>query len=70
MWPNPQETADLVTFTEEILMGKFVFWAVKPDSYKNILGLKTFTNNFSKASYIKGNAEKNEHNRLRIKRIY
>ena len=22
MWPNPQETADLVTFTEEILDGK------------------------------------------------
>ena len=23
MWPNPQENADLVTFTEEILKGKF-----------------------------------------------
>ena len=22
MWPNPQETADLVTFTEEIFNGK------------------------------------------------
>ena len=22
MWPNPQETTDLVTFTEEILNGK------------------------------------------------
>ena len=22
MWPNPQETADLVTFTKEILNGK------------------------------------------------
>ena len=22
MWPNPQETADLVTLTEEILYGK------------------------------------------------
>ena len=22
MWPNPQETVDLVTFTEEILNGK------------------------------------------------
>ena len=37
MWPNPQETADLVTFTEEILNGKlcaktfFVYWnAFKP----------------------------------------
>ena len=25
MWPNPLETADLVTFTEEILNGKFRF---------------------------------------------
>ena len=25
MWPNPQETADLVTFTEEILKKKLQF---------------------------------------------
>ena len=25
MWPNPQDTADLVTFTEEILNGKLHF---------------------------------------------
>ena len=25
MWPNPQETAELVTFTEEILNGKLHF---------------------------------------------
>ena len=25
MWPNPQETADLVVFTEEILNGKLQF---------------------------------------------
>ena len=25
MWPNPQETADVVTFTEEILNGKLDF---------------------------------------------
>ena len=25
MWPNPQETADLVTFTEEIPNGKLHF---------------------------------------------
>ena len=38
MWPNPQETADLVTFTEEILNGKLYFllckdsddWSVNP----------------------------------------
>ena len=28
MWPNPQETADLVTYTEEIRMEKFIFCAV------------------------------------------
>ena len=28
MWENPQETADLVTFTEEILNGKFHFFAL------------------------------------------
>ena len=26
MWPNPQETVDLVTFTEEILNGKLNFF--------------------------------------------
>ena len=25
MWPNPLETADLITFTEEILNGKLQF---------------------------------------------
>ena len=25
MWPNPQEIADLVTFTEEIVNGKIHF---------------------------------------------
>ena len=25
MWPNPQDTADLVTYTEEILNGKLHF---------------------------------------------
>ena len=25
MWPNPQENADLVTFTEEIVNGKLHF---------------------------------------------
>ena len=29
MWPNPQETVDLVTFTEEILNGKLHFCEVK-----------------------------------------
>ena len=26
MWPNPQETVDLVTFTEEMLNGKRLFY--------------------------------------------
>ena len=26
MWPNPQETEDLVTFTEESLMENFIFF--------------------------------------------
>ena len=30
MWPNPQETADLVTFTEEILKG---YLRYKTNSY-------------------------------------
>ena len=29
MSPNRQETADLVTFTEEILMENFIFYAVE-----------------------------------------
>ena len=29
MWPNPQETADLVTFTEEVLNGKLYFLSSK-----------------------------------------
>ena len=28
MWRNPQETADLLTFTEEILMENFIFCVV------------------------------------------
>ena len=31
MWLNPQETADLVTFTEEILNGKLHFCAMFPN---------------------------------------
>ena len=28
MWPNPKETADLATFTEEILSGKLHFLCI------------------------------------------
>ena len=33
MRPNPQETADLVTFSEEILNENFIFCAVDIKSY-------------------------------------
>ena len=36
MWPNPQETAALVTFTEEILkISVFVQWKQKKTGYIN-----------------------------------
>ena len=37
MWPNPQEIAVSVTFTEEILNGKLHFCAMflTPDEHKN-----------------------------------
>ena len=38
MWPNHQETADLVTFTEEILKGKLHFLC--GDRNENIENLK------------------------------
>ena len=34
MWPNPQETADLVTFTEEIYNGKLIICAVSSSFHK------------------------------------
>ena len=47
MWPNPQETADLVTFTEEILNGKRHFLCSVSFETRNIkivyYGLETIT---------------------------
>ena len=40
MWPDPQKTADLVTFTEEILNGKIHFLC--SDSFKINFILHTF----------------------------
>ena len=40
MWPNPQETVDLVIFTEEISMKSFIFCAVNVASYKRQLKRK------------------------------
>ena len=34
MWPNPQDTLDLVTFIEEPSTGKLYFWVVQGSQYK------------------------------------
>ena len=36
MWPNPQETTDLVTFTEEILNGKLYFLCSETSSTNTV----------------------------------
>ena len=44
MWPNPQETADWVTFTEEILNGKRHFLCRDTTDFcfeNNEVGIKT-----------------------------
>ena len=41
MWPNPQETADLVTFNEEIFNGKLQFFA---QFYINFLNPEIYLN--------------------------
>ena len=56
MWPNPQETADLVTFTEKILNGKLHFLcsgnnylpdSVETSSLSNLINRKTCQKNLS-----------------------
>ena len=46
MWPNPRETADLITFTEETLNGNFIFCAVgileKGVTYKKFVKTEWF----------------------------
>ena len=46
MWPNPQETEDLVTFTEGIINGKLHFCTVlnTPELYER---LKIYVSDFS-----------------------
>ena len=36
MWPNPQETADLVTFTVETLNGEFHFLCSVKQSFQRV----------------------------------
>ena len=40
MWPNPQETADLVTFTEKSSTGNFILCTVKKVWSLGIVGKK------------------------------
>ena len=48
MWPNPQETANSVTFTEEIFNGKLHFFAAyvaclpSVRSFSNMKGVSDF----------------------------
>ena len=52
MRPNPQETADLVTFTEEILSGKLhvlcsdgpIIWSLVPQEVRYTDSLEKFKN--------------------------
>ena len=49
MRPDPQENADFVTFTEELLSGKFIFCAVTGTFSANIENLKAGKNWNSRA---------------------
>ena len=43
MWPNPQETAELITFTEDILNGKLHFLCSAFDEGIAIIGEESYT---------------------------
>ena len=43
MWPNPQFSADLVTFTGEIFNGNFSFCAVPAEIIRSWLVLENLT---------------------------
>ena len=45
MWPNPHETADLVTFTEEILKGTLI--QIWKSPYMLVFTLKQYPENFA-----------------------
>ena len=42
MWLNPLETADLATFTEEILNGNFIFCVVARQNHELLNDIKYF----------------------------
>ena len=43
MWPNSQKTADLVTFTEEVLNGKLYFLCSVNSDISGITNITNFT---------------------------
>ena len=52
MWPNPQETADLVTFTEEFLNGKLHFLHCKNKKFTERLPKKSILSDQTGLPYI------------------
>ena len=66
MWPNPQETADCVTFTEEIVNGKLHFLSsVERDgnySFTNMIKafVKLYQNEFLMRALYKLSKEKKD----------
>lgn len=50
MWPNPQETGDIVQFTKESLTGKLLFYADKQRRISNFVAQKMFFDFLSKVS--------------------
>ena len=70
MWPNPQETADLVTFTDEILNGKLYFFVQWVVQWMELLILghiilhTPLDNNVCDGKHVQINSEKNANKKL------
>ena len=45
MWPNPQKTEDLVTFTEEIANGKLHFLCIFTNVWQYLTGITAIRGN-------------------------
>ena len=63
MWPNPKSPADLVTFTEEFLNGKFLFFVqwmfLQKSTIIDAWQVFKYTSGFNKFSSMKSEALKN-----------
>ena len=71
MWPNPQKAADLVTFIEEILNGKFHFLCSAMEVTQEInLTLKILYSEFWTVLDNFGQSESWEHMKEIFHRIY